>query len=263
MRIRLTPPNRAHMTTLKLQHHVETMAEPTERTLQVAVMFGLSLDATHRHTIIPPIEVPLAPGQIVFITGVSGGGKSTLLRLIKKQLIADSGLDNDKPVSHRPPELICADALPPLPESALVEALARPEVAQIKPGKPGQANKPADLDQVCHWLSQAGLNDAAVMLRTPSQLSVGQRHRLQLAQAIAVAHRADADWSVLLADEFASSLDRTTAHALARSTRKWVTRSNICLVAATAHDDLLEPLSPDVLVELSPGGQCEIHTRHR
>ena len=217
--------------------------------MQIAVMFGLSLDGTHTHTIIPPIELALAPGQIAFVTGSSGGGKSTLLRLIE-QAIAGKAV-RDQPQA---PRLIQSESLPALPDEALIDVLSEPEVNHAAP-------PPATLQQTCHWLSLAGLNDAAVMLRTPSQLSEGQRHRLRLAQAMAVAERQAAPWSVLLIDEFGSTLDRTTAFALARSVRRWVAKSNVCLVAATTHDDLLEPLSPDVLVEVAPGGQCEVHQR--
>lgn len=213
-------------------------------------MFGLSLEACDRQTIIPPIELTLGPGTIVFITGVSGGGKSTLLRLIEQAL-----------ATHRPadaaasPGCVSLDRLPAMPDAALVEALARPA------GSDDDNAQGASLETVCGWLSRAGLNDAAVMLRRPRELSEGQRHRLRLAQAMAAAEQRAEAWSVLLADEFGSTLDRTTAQALAQSVRRWVSRSNTCLVAATAHDDLLEPLSPDVLVEVEPGGKCSVHVR--
>jgi len=239
--------------TLNLQHHIQTRADPTPRALDIAVMFGLSLDGTHEQVIVPRVELTLSPGKIVFITGVSGGGKSTLLRLIRKSIA--SKRDDRIPSDTQGPGLICSDQLPVLPDAALVDALAQPEG-----GHQAQA-EPAALDRVCHWLSQAGLNDAAVMLRKPRELSEGQRHRLRLAQAIAVAERRTEAWSVLLADEFGSSLDRTTASALTRSVRRWVSRSRVCLVAATAHDDLLEPLTPDVLIEVAPGGRCDVHHR--
>ena len=142
-----------------------------------------------------------------------------------------------------------------LPNQPLVEAIAQPE------GRADQVPGEAELETACRWLSLAGLNDAAVMLRRPGELSEGQRYRLRLAQAIASAERRPEAWSVLLVDEFGSTLDRATAHALAQSVRRWVTRSNVCLVAATAHDDLLEPLGPDVLVDVAPGGVCEVHER--
>lgn len=238
------------MLTLALQHDVQTQAVPTERAMDIAVMFGLSLDGTQTHTIIPPIELPLAPGQIVFVTGTSGGGKSTLL-----QLINDSIADNPSHTLGSPPAPIWNDRLPDLPSRALVDVLATPE------DEDDAQQPPATLEQVCHWLSLAGLNDAAVMLRKPNELSEGQRHRLRLAQAMAVAERSEASWSVLLIDEFGSTLDRTTAFALARSVRRWATGSNVCLVCATTHDDLLEPLCPDVLIEVKPGGVCEVHAR--
>ncbi|MEO0476337.1 MAG: ATP-binding cassette domain-containing protein [Planctomycetota bacterium] len=232
---------------LHLQHDVRTRAEPTEWAMQVAVQFGLSLDGTQTQTVLPPIELTLAAGQVVFVTGSSGGGKSTLLRLIHDALNHDDTDDR--------PALIFASRLPDLPSTALVDALALPE------GDHHAAPPPATLEQVCHWLSLAGLNDAAVMLRKPEQLSEGQRHRLRLAQAFAIAERRPEPWAVLLIDEFGSTLDRTTAFALARSVRRRIIQSNACLVCATTHDDLLEPLNPDVLVEVAPGGRCEVHTR--
>ena len=108
--------------TLNLQHNVQTQAQPTARTMDVAVMFGLSLDGTRDHTIIPPIELKLTPGQVVFVTGVSGGGKSTLLRLIS-QAVADQQSDASTPS----PALIWSDQLPGLSAEALVDALAQPE----------------------------------------------------------------------------------------------------------------------------------------
>lgn len=236
--------------TVDLQKTIQTQASPTARTMEVAVMFGLSLDGTYDHTIIPPIQLTLTPGEIVFVTGVSGGGKSTLLKLISHAIAS-----KQTATPAQAPALVWSDELPALSDDALVDALARPESAS------DAKTPPATLKQVCHWLSLAGLNDAAVMLRKPEQLSEGQRHRLRLAQAMAVAERRPEAWSVLLVDEFGSTLDRITATALARSIRRWVRRSNVCLVAATTHDDLLEPLAPDVLVEVAPGGQCHVHRR--
>lgn len=235
--------------TLSLQHDVQSTTQPSQRAMAIAVMFGLSIDQDAHHTIIPPTRLTLAPRQILFLTGISGGGKSTLLHLIGGALKSEAS-----PCDAHPPGLVWTDRLPMLADAALVDALARPEGAT-------SAAKPAELDTVCRWLSLAGLNDARVMLRRPRELSEGQRHRLQLAQAIAMAERQPEPWSVLLADEFGSTLDRTTAYALARSVRRWVSKTNICLVAATAHDDLLEPLAPDGLVEVEPGGRCAVHVR--
>ena len=240
--------------TLDLQHSIRTHTRPTQRSMQVAVMFGLLLEENSEQQIIPPIQLTLSPGSLVFITGVSGGGKSTLLRMIAEALSQTEHAPDD-PTDTPSPGLVWSDRLPALPDLALVDALAVPEVER------DDSMDEAALEQVTRWLSLAGLNDAAVMLRRPSQLSEGQRHRLRLAQAFAVAERQPTSWSVLLADEFGSTLDRVTANALARSVRRWVTKTGVCLVAATAHDDLLEALRPDVLVEVEPAGRCSVYPR--
>lgn len=241
-------------TTLNLQHSVHTLTQRTQRSMQVAVMFGLQLREHREQQVIPPTQLTLSAGKLVYITGVSGGGKSTMLRLIAESLPQPIGTQ-DEPADTPTPALVCADKLPSLPDLPLVDALARPEAADET------SSDEAGLEQVTRWLSLAGLNDAAVMLRRPRELSEGQRHRLRLAQAFAVAERRPEPWSVLLADEFCSSLDRTTADAVARSVRRWVTKAGVCLVAATAHDDLLEALRPDVLIEVEPGGRCAVHAR--
>ena len=111
------------------------------------------------------------------------------------------------------------------------------------------------------WLGLAGLSESRVMLRRPCELSEGQRARLQLAHAIAAAERAQAPWSIVLADELGATLDRPTARAVAAGLRKWATRAGTCIVAATTHDDLLEPLCPDTLIVKEAGEAIEVLER--
>lgn len=210
--------------------------------MQVAAMFGLGIDERRRIELIPSTTLELAPHQLVFITGASGSGKSTLLRLIEEN-VAD-------PAAAR---VIRFDAMGEPPDAPLVDCF-----------------HDAPLESVLHWLSLAGLNDAFVMLRRPGELSDGQRYRFQLARCIATvapmheAARAAAHeppLALILADEFAATLDRLTAQVLARNVRKWVSRTPVCVIAATTHDDLLEPFDPDVLIEKHLGSRIEIATR--
>ncbi|MEM9414558.1 MAG: ABC transporter [Planctomycetota bacterium] len=223
--------------TLQLQHTVVSHAATSPRTAQVAGMFGLAPAGDREVVIIPPTEITLGAGQVVFITGASGGGKSTLLRLICETIAK-------LPVADRP-AVIRFDALAPAADRALVDGFDRA----------------APLADVLRWLSVAGLNDARVMLRRPGELSDGQRARLLLAHAIAQAERCDMPWAVVLADEFGATLDRPTARAVAAGVRKWATRAGVCVVAATTHDDLLEPLCPDVLIDKGPGAAIGVHVR--
>jgi ABC-type ATPase with predicted acetyltransferase domain len=219
----------------------DNAGEPSSRMLHVASMFGLSLEPGASTPLIPPTTITLRPGQVVFITGASGGGKSTLLRLIAEATA-------DHPRIH-PIAFDAFDAGHANHETPLIDA--------VDDGR-------LPMEAAMELLSLAGLNDARVMLRRPSELSDGQRHRYQLARAmaeVACLPSADDMLPLLLADEFTATLDRTTAAALARNVRKWVTRSQLCFIAATTHDDLLEPLEPDVLVEKPLGAGLKLSIR--
>lgn len=225
---------------IHVQAAFATAVEISPRVGQVAAMFGLGVDETKTITLIPPTDLSLAPHQILFITGASGGGKTTLLRQIAEALKRHSHL-----------RVIDFASLGQAPDLPLVEAL------------------PGELHDTVRRLALAGLNDAFVMLRKFSQLSDGQRHRFQLARAIAQAEQQSKDqgpksnvgFTVVLADEFAASLDRLTAQVIARNIRKWSRKAPVCFIAATTHDDLLESLDPDTLIIQHPGRAMEILTR--
>jgi ABC-type ATPase with predicted acetyltransferase domain len=215
-----------------------TAVAPSPHVLAVASMFGLGIDQQHTLQIIPPITLDLRAGQVVFITGASGSGKSTLLRCV------------DEAIATRDDAVVLRfDQLPELPDVPLVDALGD-----------------LPLDAVTRCLSLAGLSDAFVMLRRPSELSDGQRYRLRLAQTIAAVEKGGSVLTVVLADEFGATLDRVTAKVIARNVRRWVTRMRaagtpVCFIAATTHDDLLESLEPDVLIDKPLGEAIEVHTR--
>ncbi|MEX2672542.1 MAG: ATP-binding cassette domain-containing protein [Phycisphaeraceae bacterium] len=235
--------------TLDLAASFKTATHPTQRVCEVAAMFGLGVDETHEVTVVPPTRLTLTPGQIVFITGASGGGKTTLLRLIRQQLEASGRRVID--FTDPPNAFLRRDSAP---DAALVDRIGN------------------TLEEAVRYLSLAGLNDAAVMLRRPHELSDGQRYRLRLAEAMALAADASPPKTPeqqsekvggvgVLADEFGATLDRLTAAVIARNVRKWTRRTGICFVAATTHDDLLEPLEPDILIVQQPGSEMQIITR--
>ncbi len=237
------------MLKLHLEWSVPTAVEPSPNVCAVAAMFGLGVDETKTLAIVPPTSLALHPGQIVFITGPSGSGKSSLLRLINDELSAKS------PTSR----VLRFDGLAPPADKPLVD---------------GFADLGLSLEEVTTLLSLAGLGDAFVMLRKPGELSEGQRYRLQLARLLAEVHRPphpsgdsglahEQPLTVILADEFGATLDRITAKVIARNLRRWVCRSPqpVCLIVATTHDDLLEALEPEVLMFKGLGAELEVVTR--
>lgn len=90
------------------------------------------------------------------------------------------------------------------------------------------------------------------MLRTPQELSDGQRYRFAL--ALAIAHRPR--WVV--ADEFAALLDRTTAQVIAHNTRRLADRTGIGFLLATAQNDIHQDLEADIHVTCELDGQIDV-----
>jgi ABC-type ATPase with predicted acetyltransferase domain len=82
----------------------ETTTKITPRTLSVAQAFGLGIDEQRKFAIYDNVELRIGQGDVVYITGDSGSGKSVLLKAIKTDLgedcadVADVKPDADKPI---------------------------------------------------------------------------------------------------------------------------------------------------------------------
>lgn len=183
----------------------------TERVLEIAESFGLGLD-DKEFVVFDNQEIPVEQGNVVYITGQSGSGKSVLLRELSAQMTA-AGLnvaDIDK-----------------------VELKPIPLIDQI--GK--------TTGEALNFLSLAGLNDAYLFIRKPSELSDGQRYRFRLAKVI------ESGAQVWVADEFLAVLDRTTAKVLAYNLQRTARKMGATLMVATTHMDMVEDLDPDLYVD--------------
>ncbi len=180
--------------------------------------FGLDANVPRRVTVLEPKIITINAGDVVFITGSSGAGKTVMLDLLAERMEGSLHLHDVQLPDDRP----------------LVDCMDGP------------------LDEITCWLSMVGLSDAAAMLHRPDELSDGQRYRLRLALALARKP------NVICIDEFCNSLDRVAAAMVAWSIRKFADKYQTTFLIATAHDDILEDLAPDVIIIKHLGGTCDV-----
>ncbi len=200
----------------------KTRSLVTPRTLKVAEAFGLGIDREKEHIIYRDFELRLAEGDVVYITGDSGSGKSVLLRAIEEDL---------------GPEAINISDVDIDPGKALIDTVG------------------CTFREGLRLLSRVGLNDAFLFLRQYSELSDGQRYRYKIARMI------DSSRRFWLCDEFCSTLDRTTAKIVAYNIQKLARRSDATLIVATTHTDLMNDLNPSVLITKGWGEEIEVEYR--
>lgn len=240
---------------------------PSTRCLTAAAIFGVPIEAPADRSIrgsarstaprllhararaaAAELDAALAPGSVALVTGPSGAGKSLLLAALRDRL-------GSRAIAARPPG-------PARAGRALVDL------------------DPAPLPEWLACLARSGLAEAALLTIPYACLSEGQRRRADLALALARLQRRASVAAeprsprepapTLVADEFASTLDRLTARSLACVLRRWVRPlpgaraarvPALRAVVATAHDDLIEALRPDVLVVVPLDAPPEVHAR--
>lgn len=185
--------------------------ERTPRVLELAEAFGLLL-GDKEFVVFDNLELEVRQGDVLYITGQSGSGKSLLLKELERQMTEEgqSVVNLDK-----------------------VNLTEKPLIDQI--GK--------DTNDALRLMALAGLNDAYLYARKPSELSDGQRYRFKLAKAI------ESGAKVWVADEFMAVLDRVAAKVIAFSIQKTARAYGATLMVATTHTDMVEDLQPDLYIE--------------
>ena len=195
----------------KIDIRFKTRVQRSPRVLEVAEAFGIGLE-DKEFVVFDNLDLEIKKGDIVYITGQSGGGKSVLLRELGRQMSA-----NGQHVVNLD-EIVFED---------------KPLIDQIG----------TSTDNAIQLLGVAGINDAYLYVRKPSELSDGQRYRLRLAKAI------ETGAEVWVADEFLAVLDRTSAKVIAFSLQKAARRAGATVIVATTHTDMVADLCPNLVIE--------------
>lgn len=208
------------MVTYTVKRSFSWRGKITDKTARLCRMFGISADRLRERSVVHSCSIRVKAGDIVYITGPSGSGKSVLLGELEKKIsqkqrinLARIALPSDKNV------IDCV-------ETNLISSL--------------------------RTLSVAGLNDVFCIIEQPAHLSEGQKYRYRLAMSLAAGKK------YIIADEFCSNLDRITAAVIAHNIRKFALATGTVFLLASSCEDILIDLLPDVLVVKDIDGPAEV-----
>lgn len=192
----------------------------SEKSAAVMRMFGVTVERLDEMRITHSCRLDMSPGDIVYITGTSGAGKSVLLRGLQEAVGASDGVNLDE--IELPADRTLIDCV----EGDFLEGL--------------------------RILSIAGLSDVDCLLNQPANLSEGQKWRFRLAMALSMGRK------FVFADEFCSNLDRITAAVISYRLRRFAKKHAVGFVLASSHRDILTDLEPDVLVIKELSGPTQV-----
>lgn len=207
-------------TTYSLEKTFEWNFEITDKVAAVMRAFGLSVQRMRSNAVAHKCEVRLSPGDICYLTGASGSGKSVLLCELYNAVKDDSKIRLSD--IELPADMTCIDSV----DGHFLDVL--------------------------RTLSKAGLGDVFCVLNSPANLSDGQKYRFRLAKAMASGAK------FIFADEFCSNLDRITAAVISHNIAAFAKRNGITFILASSHNDLLADLTPDIIVTKQLAGTTEV-----
>ena len=210
------------MNELTVDKRIEVSVIASKAVTAVMRMFGVTTDRLKETAVTHSCKVKIRPGDIIYITGPSGSGKSVILRELEKQ-IPDC-------------ERINLDQIPLHTDKAVIDCFD---------------DKLTCLQRL-KMLSTAGLSDVFCTINRPSRLSEGEKYRFRLAVALA------AKKNVIFADEFCSSLDSVTASVISYRIRKYAKKHNVTFMLAGVRNDMLADLAADVVVNKEFNGAAKV-----
>ena len=203
----------------------------TKLTHEVEGAFGISLD-TLTEPIFKDLTVSIAPGSLWLVTGVSGTGKSTFLKLLNGELLPQTGH------VHIPENAHIRTLEPIRSTKALVEVFGK-----------GNVGRGLEL------MNTVGLSSAFLYVKSFQHLSAGQKYRAMLAALL------EAESNLWLIDAFCENLDPITASLIAEKLSVLARgRSATVVITASDYTRFLEALQPDNILLLQGTTQYRIFT---
>lgn len=180
------------------------------------------------------VSFEVAKGEFVYITGPSGAGKTTILKLILGEIIPTSGevivdnlnivnLDDKNTPSFRQKIGVIFQDFKVLPDRTVFENVA------VALSVIGLSENEWE-ERVKHVLKLVGLNRKINFF--PSQLSGGELQRVSLARALSVNPK------IILADEPTGNLDWETSDALLKLLEK-VNEEGKTIIMATHNMEIV------------------------
>ena len=181
------------------------------------------------------ISFEVKQGEFVYLTGSSGAGKTTILKMILRELLPDSGkvifsdIDlsdlslRDIPSLRQQMGIVFQD-FKVIPERTVAENI---EVALAVSGVDTEEWE----KRVDHVLKLVKLNDRKRLF--PSQLSGGELQRVSLARALVINPK------VILADEPTGNLDWKTAEGIMDLFEK-INKEGKTIIMATHHEGIIK-----------------------
>jgi cell division transport system ATP-binding protein len=186
-------------------------------------------------TALDNVSFEVEHGEFVFITGPSGAGKTTILKLILGEISSDSGdivvdgvnvknlKEKDLPYFRQKIGIVFQD-FKVLSERTVAENV---EVALAVIGVP----ESEWAERVKHVLKLAGITQQAELF--PSQLSGGELQRVSLARALSVNPK------LLLADEPTGNLDWDTSDSMMQLFEK-INKEGKTIIMATHNLEIIK-----------------------
>lgn len=181
-------------------------------------------------TVLNDFSLAVAPGDFVTIVGASGGGKTTVLKMVNGLLTPDAGTIRVMGRDIREMDLIQLrrNIGYAIQGSVLFPHMTVAENIAYVPNLLNKKDKARTNAAVAKWLAIVGL-DEELLQRYPAELSGGQQQRVGIARALAVSPE------ILLMDEPFGAVDEITRASLQQEITRIHRETGITVLFVT-HD---------------------------